>query len=189
MRKIESSGNTDRATRLSSRRRQIAAEGLFDDDARMFGQVRGAECRDHLREERGGNGEVMRRAQSAAQRLFDLRERALVVIVPAHVAEQRHQLVQSASIIDPARSLDAVLHAIAQIRQTPLREGDADDRHLEGAPFRHRIECRQYHLVGEIAGHTEEHQCVRLDHCVPLRSWLGESNSRTFRQTFSTVKP
>src|SRR5579872_4432204 len=30
---------------------------------------------------------------------------------------------------------------------------------------------------------------LQLDHCVPLRSWTGASNSRTFRQTFSTVKP
>src|SRR6202040_3727824 len=30
---------------------------------------------------------------------------------------------------------------------------------------------------------------LQLDHCVPLRSWVGESKSRTFRHRFSTVKP
>ena len=50
MRKIESSGNTDLATRLSSRRGQVASEWLFDDNARMIGQVRRAEPRDHRRE-------------------------------------------------------------------------------------------------------------------------------------------
>jgi hypothetical protein len=46
---------------------------------------------------------------------------------------------------------------IAQTRQTPLWEGDANYRDLEVAAFRHRIECRKDHHVGEIAGHTEEH--------------------------------
>ena len=71
-------------------------------------------------------------------------------------------MVQGALVIDPARSLDAVLHAIAQMRQTPLREGDADDRDFQGASFRHRIERREDHLVGEIARHAEEHQRVRM---------------------------
>ena len=51
------------------RRGQVAAERLFDDDARMIGQVRSTEPRDHRREERGRDGEVVRRAPSAAQRL------------------------------------------------------------------------------------------------------------------------
>ena len=85
------------------RRGQVAAERLFDDDARMLGQVRGAEPCDHRREERGRDGEVVRRAPSATQRLFDLRERALVLIVPAHVAEQGQKLVEGALVIDPAR--------------------------------------------------------------------------------------
>ena len=51
MRKIESSGNTDLATRLSSRGGQVASERLFDDDARMLGQVSGTEPFDHRLEE------------------------------------------------------------------------------------------------------------------------------------------
>ena len=162
MRKIESSGNTDLRDAVElPRGGQVASERLFDDDARMIGQVRGAEPCDHRREERGRDGEVVRRAPSATQRLFYRRERARVVIVPAHVPEQGQKMVEGALVIDPARSLDAVLHAIAQMRQTPLRGGDADDRDLQGASFRHRIERREDHLVGEIARHTEEHQRVR----------------------------
>ncbi len=70
-------------------------------------------------------------------------------------------MVEGTLVIDPARSLYAVGHAFAKTRQTPLRESDADYRHLEGTSFRHRIECREDHLVGEIARHTEEHQRVR----------------------------
>ena len=142
MRKIESSGNTDLATRLSSSRRgQVASERLFDDDARMIGQVRGAEPCDHRREERGRDSEIVCRTPSATQRLFYLRERAPVVVVSAHVAEQGQKMVEGALVIDPVRSLDAVLHAIAQMRQTPLRGGHADDRNLQIASFRHRIDA------------------------------------------------
>ena len=104
-----------------SRRGQVAPERLFHDDACMIGQVGGAEPCDHRRKERGRDGEVVSRAASATQRLVDLRERAPVVIVAAHVTEQGQKMVQGMLVIDPARSLDAVLHAIAQIRQAPLR--------------------------------------------------------------------
>ena len=162
MRKIESSGNTDLRDAVElPRGGQVASERLFDDDARMLGQVRGAEPFDHRLEERGRDGEVVRRAPGAAQRFLDRRERARVVIVPAHVTEQGQKMVQGALVIDPARSLDAVLHAIVQIRQTPFRGGDADDWDVQGASFRQRIERREDHLVGEIARHTEEDQCVR----------------------------
>ena len=53
------------------RRGQVAPERLFDDDARLVGQARGAEPLDHRREERGRDGEVVRRAPSVAQRLLD----------------------------------------------------------------------------------------------------------------------
>jgi hypothetical protein len=67
-------------------------------------------------------------------------------------------MVEGLLVIDPARSLNAVRHAFAQTRQTPFREGDADYRDIEGASFRHYIECREDHLVSEIARHAEEHQ-------------------------------
>ena len=69
-------------------------------------------------------------------------------------------MVEDAVVIDPARSLDAVLHAIAQMRQTPLRRSHSDDRDLQIASPGYRIEGREDHLVGEIARHTEEHQRV-----------------------------
>ena len=162
MRKIESSGNTDRATLVElPRGGQVASERLFDNDARMLGQVRGAESFDHRLEERGRDSEVVRRAPSAAQRLFYRRERVRIFIIPAHILEQGQKMVEGTLVIDPARALDAVRHAFVQTRQTPLREGDADYRDLEGAAFHHRIERREDHLVGEIARHTEEHQRVR----------------------------
>jgi len=68
---------------------QVASERFFDNDARMLGQVRGAKSFDHRLEERGRDGQVVRRVPSATQLLFNRRERARVVIIPTHVLEQR----------------------------------------------------------------------------------------------------
>src|ERR1039457_6414118 len=105
MRKIESSGNTARATPLSSRADarsrpngirprdaielprgcQVASERLFDNDARMRGQVRSTESIDHHLEERGRDSEVVRRAPGPAQSALYRRERLRIIIIPAHV--------------------------------------------------------------------------------------------------------
>ena len=77
MRKIESCG--EHALRYVvefPRRRQVPSERLFDNDARMLGQVRGAQSFDHRLEERGRDGKVVRRAPSATQGLLYRRERA-----------------------------------------------------------------------------------------------------------------
>ncbi len=71
-------------------------------------------------------------------------------------------MVQRALVIDPAGLLDAVLHAIAQMRQTPVREGDADHRDLQCVALRHGIQRREGHLVRQIARHAEEHQGVGM---------------------------
>jgi hypothetical protein len=69
--------------------------------------------------------------------------------------------VESALVIEPARSLDAVGHASVQTIETPLREGHADYGDLEDITFHHGIERREDHLVSEIARNAEEHQSVR----------------------------
>lgn len=158
MRKIESCGNTVWATRLSSPcGRQIASERFFDDDARMLRQIRRAQSFDHRLEQRRWDGEVVRRAPRAAERFLYRRKRLRVLIIPTDVLELRQKIVERALVVDPTGSLDAVRHAFAQTRQTPLRESDADYGDLEIATLRHRIECGEDHLVGEIARHSEEH--------------------------------
>ena len=151
-----------RATRLSSRAEARSRPNGFSTMTRACSaKLRGAKPFDHRLEERGRDGQVVRRAPSATQLLFYRRERARVFIIPTHVLEQGQKMAEGALVIDPARSLDAVRHAFVQTLQTPLREGDADYRDLEVASFHHRIERREDHLVGEIARHTEEHQRVR----------------------------
>jgi len=84
-----------------------------------------------------------------------------LVIIPAHVPEERQQLPKGSLVIDPARSFYAVRHALMQTRQTPFRESDANYRDFEVPSVHHCIERREDHLVGEVARHAEEHQRVR----------------------------
>ena len=97
-----------------SRRGQVASERLFDNNARVLGQVCRAQPFDHRLEERGRDGQIMCRPPGLPQRLFDRRERARVVIVSAHVLEQGQKLLKGALVIDSARSLDAVCHTLVQ---------------------------------------------------------------------------
>ena len=70
MRKIESSGNTDRATRLSSFAEARSRPNGFSTMTRAFSANFAAPSRfDHGLEQRGRNGEVVRRAPGLAQRL------------------------------------------------------------------------------------------------------------------------
>src|SRR5580693_3781376 len=122
----------------------------------MLGQFRGAEPFDHRLEERGRDGEVVRRTLGAAQRLVYRGERALVIVVTVNIAELGQKMVESTPVIDPARSLYAVRDPFVQTLHTPLREGDADDRDSQGASLRHSVERREDHLVSKIAGYTKE---------------------------------
>ena len=141
---------------------QVAPERLFDDDARMLGQFRGAEPCDHCLEERGRDGEVVRRTLGAAQRLLYRRKRALIIVVPVHIAELGQKMVECTPVTDPARSLYAVFHPFVQALRTPFREGDAKNGDSQTTSLRHSVEGREDHLVSEIAGYPEDHQRVRM---------------------------
>ena len=143
-----------------ARRGQVASERLFDDDARLIGQAGGAEPLDDRREQRGRDGEVVRRAPGIAQRLLERLEGVRVVVVAAHVPEQGEEPVEGVAVVDPAGLRDAVRRALAQLLEAPLRGGNTDHRHVEDAALRHRVERRKDLLVREIAGRAEEHQGI-----------------------------
>ena len=77
MRKIESSANADRATRLSSRAEARSRPNGFSTMMRASSaRPGGAKPFDDRGEQRGRDGEVMRRAPGAAERLLQRLERA-----------------------------------------------------------------------------------------------------------------
>ena len=70
-------------------------------------------------------------------------------------------MFQGGLVVDPARVLDAILRAVAEIGHAPVRGGHADHRHLQVAALGQRIERGEGHFVGKIARHAEQHQRVR----------------------------
>ena len=166
MRKIESSAKHRQRDAVElPRRSQVASERLFDDDARLIGQARRAEPFDHRGEQRGRDGEVMRRTPGIAQRLLERFERTRIVVIAAHILEQGKKVVEGVPVIDLAGLPDAVRRLFAQLRQAPFRGGDAHHRHIEHAALGHRVERRKDHLVGEVAGHAEDHQRIGRASC------------------------
>ena len=97
-----------------SRRGEVAAEGLFDDDARVLGQARGAQALDHGLEQRGRDGEVVRRPLGRAERRLERREGRRVLVVAADVAAAATAACRTPLVVDAARLLDAVAHALLQ---------------------------------------------------------------------------
>ena len=73
------------------RRGEVAAERLFDDDARVLRQPGRAQALDHGLEQRRRNGEVMRRPLRRAERGLQRLEGRRVLVVAADVAQQAEQ--------------------------------------------------------------------------------------------------
>ena len=69
-------------------RGEVATEGLFDNDAGVLGELRGAEGLNDGFEEHRRNGEVERRPARVAQRAFDGGEGGGVFVIAAHVLDQ-----------------------------------------------------------------------------------------------------
>jgi hypothetical protein len=69
-------------------------------------------------------------------------------------------MLKRAFVIDSARSLNAVRRTLVQARQTPLWEGNANDRDVKDPTFHHRTECREDLLVGQISRHAKDYQGI-----------------------------
>ena len=162
MRKIASSGNTERATRVElPGRRQVAAEGLLDDQARVLGQAGLAQALDHRLEQRGRHREVVRRALGALERLLQRVEGLGLVVVAADVADRLLQLVERGAVVDAAAFLlDRVAHALVHLVVGLRAAGDADHTRHQLAALGHRVQRGEDLLVGEVAREAEQHEGV-----------------------------
>ena len=122
MRKIADSGKTDSAMRVEfPGRRDIAAEGLFDDDAGVLGQAGRAEAADHRGEKRRRDRQVVGRALSIAQGALQRLEGGRVLIVADHVMKQRHQALECGRVVERSVLLDAVAHVAVPLVGVPGR--------------------------------------------------------------------
>ncbi len=103
MRKIASSSKQPEQRAVEGlRRREVAAERFFDDDAsavRM--QFDAAQLLDDESKQRGWNGEVVRRALGATELLANRFERRGILIVAVDIAQQTAQRLERRRI-EPA---------------------------------------------------------------------------------------
>src|SRR5439155_17756020 len=95
------------------RRGEVTAEGLFDDDASAVGAARQGQPFHDESEQRGRDGEVVRRALGGAELLANGLEGRRVLVVAVHVTQQAAQRVERRGI-ESAVLLDAVARAGAE---------------------------------------------------------------------------
>jgi hypothetical protein len=101
-------------------RGEIAAERLLDDDACVVVQPGAGEPFDHCREQRRGNGEVVRGAARPAKYPPERVERAVVGVVTVDVVQPRQEPVEGLTVVDAGVSVgDAVAGPVAKLRQIP----------------------------------------------------------------------
>ena len=113
------------------RRGQVSAERLFDDDAGALGAARLGELFHDQPEQRGWDGEVVRRPLGGAEFLADGLKGCRVVVVAVDVAQQAAELVEGRGI-EAAVFLDAVACPRPELVEVPAGLGHADDRHVRG---------------------------------------------------------
>src|SRR5207249_4799676 len=143
------------------RRRQVPAEGLLEDDARVARAARLPEPVDHGLEEARRDRQVMERAAGAAELLAERRERGRVAVLAADVAEAVAEL-REGRLVDPAVPLHTLARPRPELLERPIRPGDADHRDVEPAASRHRMQRREDLLVDEVAAGAEEGERVRM---------------------------
>ena len=146
-----------------ARRLQVAAERLLDDDARAApAQPGGGQVLDDDGEHGRRNGEVVQRAARRYRAPARSRvEGGRVVVVAVDVAEQRRPAVSNASVVDARRARRCSSRARSISCSTrPARSRDADDRDVELAATRQRLQRGKDLLVRQVAGDAEEDERV-----------------------------
>src|SRR5215470_4172975 len=143
------------------RREQIVTEGFFNDNTSTIGAACLGEPFHDEPEERRRDGKVMRWPLCRVQLLADGLEGSCVFIVTVNIAQQAAQLVEGRRIDPSTVFLDTVSRPLSELIEIPTCFSHPNNRHIEMAPFDHRLERRKDFLVGEIARGTEEHQCIR----------------------------
>ena len=140
--------------------REIAAEGLFDDEAGMLAEPIDAQARDDRREQRRRYRQVIRRAPCFTERALQRAKCRRILVVAAHVTQQRSQAIECRLVVDRGFTAHALANAPLHFLRGPLGRCDADDRHRQRTAFHHGIEGREDLPAGEVAGEAEDDQCI-----------------------------
>ena len=141
------------------RRRQITPKGLLDNHPGTLCAAGFRQMLDHRSKQRAAewpdNAPDAEPPSSFAKRV----EGCAVCVIAIDITEQAAQLFESCGI-KPSVFLQAIFSPSAKLFEVPTRFRDADHRDIEVTAFDHRLQRGEDFLVGEIAGRTEEDQCV-----------------------------
>jgi hypothetical protein len=111
-------------------------------------------------EQRRRDGEVVRGPLRRVQLLADSLKGARVFVVAVNITQQATQLVKGCRLDSSPVFLDAAPRPGSELIDIPTCLGHPDYRHVEVAPFDHRLQRRKDFLVGQIARGTEEDQRI-----------------------------
>ena len=164
MRKMAGSGKelVQRAVELL-RRGEVAAEGLFDDDARILGAAGLGQPFGDRREQAGRDGQVVQRPLGGAQRLAQALRTSRVAVIAVDVLQPGAELARTHPASTPPCFSRLSLRARPELIEVPARLRHADDRHVEVTVPDHRLQRREDLLVRQVAGGAEEDEGVRME--------------------------
>ena len=155
-----------------ARAREVAAEGLLDDDPRVPRAAGARESVDDRREHAGRDREVVERTAGAAERRADPGVGRRIRVVTLDVLQEIQQL-RECGRIDAAVLLEAVARALAQLLEVPAGARNADHRNRELAATDKRLQRGKDLLMGEITGRTKEHERIGAEHRHPRHLGLA----------------
>jgi hypothetical protein len=136
-------------------------EGLLNDDAGAIGALVCAELPDHGLKHRGRDRQIVGGCRSPIQLLANGFKGLGISIIAIHIAKQTFKSLPC-GLVDAAVFLEAVFCPREKLVKTPSGLCDADDGHMQCAPFDHGLQCGKDFFVGQISCSPEEHECLRL---------------------------
>ena len=143
-----------------ARRREVVAERLLDDDARVGRHACFGQAADDSPEERGRDLEVEDRELRITDRLRDLGVRVGVGEVAVDVGEPLCEPLEDLLVDLLARRDDRFTSTIDELLERPVVEGDADDGALEEAARLEPVQRAIGHDACEVARDPEDHEHV-----------------------------
>ena len=154
--------------------REVAAEWLFDDDARAVMSVRPGEPFGHGREQPRRNREVVQRPTRSAERGSQLPERLGIVVVAVDILQVRRQRGKRARI-DAAVLLETLVRARSERVEVHRRLRHADDRHLEVTTSDQRLKGWKDLPERKVSRRTKEHERIRLESRRPSHRFFART--------------
>jgi len=142
-------------------RRLVVPEGLLDHYPGVLRQSGVGQSFDHGPEQERRDLEVEDRVLGPVERLGDRLVGGRVPEVAGHVLEAVGQALEHLLVELLPRADDRLARALLELVDSPVVDGDAEDRAVEQAALLEPVQGPEGHHLGEIAGDPEGDEDVR----------------------------